>query len=319
MAAGTDPSDVSEFDSRRWLRDLGALIALPALWLDHEPGEIATSLLSVLFGTLQLHGAYARFGEGAASLEVWRPSTGPLPPEFRAAIDAPVDDAAAPGLTAGPAMGAGGVALRVAAVPVALPWENGIVLASAPRDDFPTAMETHLLRVAVSQAAIAIHTGRRLSRERAARAAAEEELRIQRALLATLLAEVGPPLERLAQRIREAERWQQSAAGAALSSTSSTSSTSSAPSASAASRASAAAPPSTEATSGRPGPGRPPLTRREVEVLGLLAQGLSNREIAGVLWLSDRTVERHITGLYRKIGVARRSEATAFALRHGIG
>ena len=41
-------------------------------------------------------------------------------------------------------------------------------------------------------------------------------------------------------------------------------------------------------------------------------------EIAGVLWLSDRTVERHITGLYRKIGVARRSEATAFALRHGV-
>ena len=62
-----------------------------------------------------------------------------------------------------------------------------------------------------------------------------------------------------------------------------------------------------------------PLTRREIETLGLLAQGLSNKEIAGVMWLSDRTVERHITSLYRKIGVARRSEATAFALRHGLG
>ena len=61
------------------------------------------------------------------------------------------------------------------------------------------------------------------------------------------------------------------------------------------------------------------LTRREIETLGLLAQGLSNKEIAGVMWLSDRTVERHITSLYRKIGVARRSEATAFALRHGLG
>ena len=61
-----------------------------------------------------------------------------------------------------------------------------------------------------------------------------------------------------------------------------------------------------------------PLSRRELEVLGLLAQGLSNKEIAGVMWLSDRTVERHITSLYRKIGVARRSEATAFALRHGV-
>jgi DNA-binding NarL/FixJ family response regulator len=53
-------------------------------------------------------------------------------------------------------------------------------------------------------------------------------------------------------------------------------------------------------------------------VLGLLAQGLSNKEIAGVLVLSDRTVERHISSLYRKIGVERRSEATAFALRHGL-
>jgi DNA-binding NarL/FixJ family response regulator len=60
------------------------------------------------------------------------------------------------------------------------------------------------------------------------------------------------------------------------------------------------------------------LSRREAEVLGLLAQGLSNKEIAGVLWLSERTVERHITGLYRKIGVERRSEATAFALRHSL-
>jgi DNA-binding CsgD family transcriptional regulator len=37
-----------------------------------------------------------------------------------------------------------------------------------------------------------------------------------------------------------------------------------------------------------------------------------------VLWLSERTVERHITGLYRKIGVERRSEATAYALRHHL-
>jgi DNA-binding NarL/FixJ family response regulator len=60
------------------------------------------------------------------------------------------------------------------------------------------------------------------------------------------------------------------------------------------------------------------LTHRETEVLGLLAQGLSNKEIAGVMWISDRTIERHVTSVYRKIGVARRSEATAFALRHGL-
>jgi ATP/maltotriose-dependent transcriptional regulator MalT len=194
------------------------------------------------------------------------------------------------------------VLLNVAAVPVALPWENGVVLASAARSDFPTAMDTHLLRVAVSQAAIAIHTGRRLAQEHAARTAVEEELRAQRALLSALLAEVGPPIEHVAQRIREAERLLRERPADAPTAT----------------RPGAASAPDADTPSSPPHPALLPLTHREVEVLGLLAQGLSNKEIAGVLWLSDRTVERHITALYRKIGVARRSEATAFALRNGM-
>jgi DNA-binding CsgD family transcriptional regulator len=60
------------------------------------------------------------------------------------------------------------------------------------------------------------------------------------------------------------------------------------------------------------------LTRREAEVLGLLAAGRSNKEIAAELFLSERTVERHITTVYRKIGTRRRTEAMAFALRHGL-
>jgi DNA-binding CsgD family transcriptional regulator len=60
------------------------------------------------------------------------------------------------------------------------------------------------------------------------------------------------------------------------------------------------------------------LTQREAEVLGLLAAGRSNKEIAAELFLSERTVERHITTIYRKIGVHRRTEATAYALRHGL-
>jgi len=60
------------------------------------------------------------------------------------------------------------------------------------------------------------------------------------------------------------------------------------------------------------------LTRREAEVLGLLAAGHSNKEIAAELFLSERTVERHITTVYRKIGTHRRTEAMAFALRHGL-
>ena len=60
------------------------------------------------------------------------------------------------------------------------------------------------------------------------------------------------------------------------------------------------------------------LTRREAEVLGLLAAGRSNKEIAAELFLSERTVERHITTVYRKIGTRRRTEAMAFALRYGL-
>jgi DNA-binding CsgD family transcriptional regulator len=66
-------------------------------------------------------------------------------------------------------------------------------------------------------------------------------------------------------------------------------------------------------------PGYPAgLTRREAEVLGYLAVGHSNKEIAAELFLSERTVERHITNVYRKIGTHRRTEAMAFALRYGL-
>jgi DNA-binding CsgD family transcriptional regulator len=60
------------------------------------------------------------------------------------------------------------------------------------------------------------------------------------------------------------------------------------------------------------------LTRREAEVLELLAAGHSNKEIAAELFLSERTVERHITTIYRKTDTHRRTEAMAFALRHGL-
>jgi DNA-binding CsgD family transcriptional regulator len=60
------------------------------------------------------------------------------------------------------------------------------------------------------------------------------------------------------------------------------------------------------------------LSPRELEVLRLLAAGRSNREIAELLYLSVRTVERHITNLYAKLGVHGRSEAIAFAHEHGF-
>jgi pimeloyl-ACP methyl ester carboxylesterase/DNA-binding CsgD family transcriptional regulator len=60
------------------------------------------------------------------------------------------------------------------------------------------------------------------------------------------------------------------------------------------------------------------LTPREAEVLHLIAQGKSNQQIADELVLSVRTVERHITNLYAKIGAHGKAEATAYALRNGL-
>ena len=58
------------------------------------------------------------------------------------------------------------------------------------------------------------------------------------------------------------------------------------------------------------------LTKREAEVLGLVADGLSNRQIAEELFLSVRTVERHVSNIYRKIDARGRPDAIAYALHH---
>jgi DNA-binding NarL/FixJ family response regulator len=65
----------------------------------------------------------------------------------------------------------------------------------------------------------------------------------------------------------------------------------------------------------RPEPYPAGLTAREVEVLRLLAQGESNREIASALFLSVRTVERHLSNAYGKIAARNRADATAYAVR----
>ncbi len=60
------------------------------------------------------------------------------------------------------------------------------------------------------------------------------------------------------------------------------------------------------------------LTDREVDVLRVLARGLSNREIADVLVLSPRTVQHHLASVYGKIGVHSRAGAAVFAIEHGL-
>ena len=66
--------------SRRGLRDLAALLALPAMWVDHDPADIAAGLLGVLVGVLRLESGYVRFDDPAApsaggTTGSWRPGT----------------------------------------------------------------------------------------------------------------------------------------------------------------------------------------------------------------------------------------------------
>jgi predicted ATPase/class 3 adenylate cyclase/DNA-binding CsgD family transcriptional regulator len=60
------------------------------------------------------------------------------------------------------------------------------------------------------------------------------------------------------------------------------------------------------------------LTAREVEVLRVVAQGLTNEQVAQCLVISPRTVETHLTSIYSKIGVSSRSAATRYAIEHRL-
>jgi DNA-binding NarL/FixJ family response regulator len=60
------------------------------------------------------------------------------------------------------------------------------------------------------------------------------------------------------------------------------------------------------------------LTRRELEVLGLVAEGRSNPEVARMLWLTEQTVKFHLRNVFRKLDVANRSEASDWAHSHHV-
>jgi DNA-binding NarL/FixJ family response regulator len=60
------------------------------------------------------------------------------------------------------------------------------------------------------------------------------------------------------------------------------------------------------------------LTRRELEILRLVAEGMSNAELARKLWVTEQTVKFHLSNVYRKLGVANRTEASRWAQLHGL-
>ncbi len=61
-----------------------------------------------------------------------------------------------------------------------------------------------------------------------------------------------------------------------------------------------------------------PLTEREVDVLKLVARGLSNEEVAEILVVSERTVRTHVSNILGKLQLANRTQAALYALREGI-
>ncbi|MGZ6515826.1 MAG: LuxR C-terminal-related transcriptional regulator [Actinomycetota bacterium] len=74
-----------------------------------------------------------------------------------------------------------------------------------------------------------------------------------------------------------------------------------------------------DSLAGKPTGGRgSPLTDRELEVLRLVASGKTNRAIAGELFLSEKTVARHVANIFTKLDVTTRSAATAYAFTHDL-
>ena len=67
-----------------------------------------------------------------------------------------------------------------------------------------------------------------------------------------------------------------------------------------------------------PAPPHPPLSSREVEVLGMLAEGLGNKQIAWRLGISEHTVKFHLSSIFTKLDVSSRTEAVALGVRLGL-
>ena len=62
----------------------------------------------------------------------------------------------------------------------------------------------------------------------------------------------------------------------------------------------------------------PELTRRELEILRLVAEGHSNSQLARMLWVTEQTVKFHLSNIYRKLNVANRTEASRWAQLRGL-
>src|SRR4051794_30300269 len=200
-AAGRNETDALT-ETRRGLRDLAALLALPAMWVDHDPDDIAKGLVGVLFTVLSLECAYVRIDDpaGKPAIEHWRPNGPQRPSAFASALALYHERGAVTTTVTTPSDD--GV-VRVTSMPLFFPRVEGLILVGARQTRFPTENDLHLLRVAVGQAAIAIHTARRLADEQAARLAAEDALHRRNAFLANLVRSLELPLASLEEQVEK--------------------------------------------------------------------------------------------------------------------
>jgi DNA-binding NarL/FixJ family response regulator len=67
-----------------------------------------------------------------------------------------------------------------------------------------------------------------------------------------------------------------------------------------------------------PADGDPGLTRRELEILQMVAEGYSNAQLARMLWVTEQTVKFHLSNIYRKLDVSNRTEASRWAQLHNL-
>jgi signal transduction histidine kinase len=166
---------------RGCINDLISILALPAIWRGHDPANVVSTLLDVLLRILRLEFAYARMTDAmnGSPVEAVRVADRRSP----AACAQEVGRALTNWLTGAPSpshfivpnpIGAGQVS--IALFRLGLHDEGGIFVAGSQRADFPTAIETLLLQVAVNQAAIGLQEARLVNEQR--RTAEELEERV---------------------------------------------------------------------------------------------------------------------------------------------
>src|SRR5215216_4709318 len=176
----SEPTQDKDEEVRRLqgcISDMVSLLALPAMWSGREPADIITTLLDVLLSMLRLDFACVRLSDHAGNTvaDEVRAAHGSDTQERLREITQLLetclsDDSHTPALRFPKPRGGG--AVSIARLKLGVQKETGALIAGSDREDFPTEIETLILRVAANQAAIALQEARLIGE----RKRAEKEL-----------------------------------------------------------------------------------------------------------------------------------------------